>query len=117
MYQNTIPDLPKLQNENYENIFNIFADKDGFYYYNLLQTVIIPSDLPKGYYDNYNVLNGDTWPYISYKVYSTPNLWWLITAVNNIINPLEKLEPGTSLSILKTQYVSLILNQISTQKL
>lgn len=115
MYQNNISELPKLRNENYANIFNVYQDEDDRYYYNLLQTVVIPSNLPPGYYDDYNIVYGDTWPYISYKVYSTPNLWWVIASTNNILNPVEQLVPGTQLRILKPQYVSLILNEIKTQ--
>ena len=45
-----IPDLPKLKRSSYESIFNVYADEDGRYYYNLLQTVVIPKNLPNGYY-------------------------------------------------------------------
>jgi nucleoid-associated protein YgaU len=116
MNQNSIKELPKLRNENYANIFKVYQDKDNRYFYNLLQTVVIPSNLPIGYYDNYSVVYGDTWPFISYKVYDTPNLWWVIINTNNIQNPTAQLEPGTQLKILKSQYVSLILNEIKTQK-
>lgn len=115
MFQNTFPDLPKLDNENYENIFNVYLDENGYYFYNLLQTVVIPSDLPEGYYDNYSVVYGDTWPFISYKIYNTPNLWWVILSVNNIANPTEQPKPGQQIQILKSRYVTNILNQISVQ--
>lgn len=114
MYQNNIEELPKLRNDNYANIFNVYQDEDSRYYYNLLQTVVIPANLPAGYYDNYSIVYGDTWPFVSYKVYNTPNLWWVIINTNNIINPTSSLEPGTQLKVLKPQYVSLILGQIST---
>jgi hypothetical protein len=115
MYQNSIPELPKLRNENYENIFNLHTDKEGRYFYNLLQTVIVPDNLPAGYYEQYNVVYGDTWPLISYKNYQTPNLWWLIVSVNGIINPTEQPQTGTQIRILKSQFASLVINQISTQ--
>lgn len=115
MHQNSIKELPKLRNENYANIFNVYQDTNNHYFYNLLQTVEIPSNLPANYYYNYNIVYGDTWPFISYKNYKTPNLWWVITTTNNVSNPLEAVEPGTQIKILKSQYVSLILNQISLQ--
>lgn len=115
MYQNTFSELPRLNNYNYENIFNIYQDKDNRYFYNLLQTVTIPGNLPEGYYDEYNVVYGDTWPFISFKVYENPYLWWLITSVNNIINPTIQPELGTKIKILKSRLASLVINQLTTQ--
>jgi hypothetical protein len=115
MNQNNIEDLPKLRNDNYANIFNVYTDENERYFYNILQTVNIPSNLPENYYFEYNVVYGDSWSYISYKNYNTPNLWWVITKTNNIINPVEQPEPGTVLKILKQQLVTLILNEITTQ--
>jgi nucleoid-associated protein YgaU len=115
MKQNLLKDLPRLRNDNYANIFNVYQDKDNYYFYNLLQTVEIPSSLPANYYTDYNIVYGDTWPLISHKSYQTTNLWWVIIKTNNILNPVEPLQPGTTLKILKPRYVSLILNQITTQ--
>jgi nucleoid-associated protein YgaU len=117
MKQNTISNLPKLKRSSYENIFNVYADENGRYYYNLLQTVVIPKDLPEGYFLEYNVRYGDTWPFISYKVYKNPNLWWLITDVNNILDATTIPEPGSTIKILKSESVTIILDQIATAKL
>jgi hypothetical protein len=117
MYQNNIQDLPRLKRSNYENIFNVYTDEDGRYYYNLLQTVVIPKNLPDGYFEDYDVRYGDTWPFISYKKYGNPNIWWIITDVNNIADATVIPEPGSTLKILKADSVKLILNQISTSKL
>lgn len=116
MNQNSINDLPKLKNYNYENIFSVYTDDESDkYFYNLLQTISIPNNLPEGYYDDYDVVYGDTWPFVSYKVYENPNLWWVITSVNNITNPTEQPKPGTTIKILKARFASLIISQITTQ--
>lgn len=114
MYQNRIKELPRLRDENYANIFNVYQDKNERYFYNLLQTVVIPTNLPVNYFDYYNTVYSDTWPVISYKNYQTPNLWWVILKTNNILNPVAPIEPGTQLKILNSRFVSLILQQIST---
>jgi hypothetical protein len=116
MNQNSIPSLPYLDNENYENIFDVKTDENGFYYYNLLQSVNLPSNLPKGLFANYQIVYGDTWPFISYKNYGTPNLWWIILSVNNILDPTQIPEPGTNINILGTDYVKEVISQISTRK-
>jgi hypothetical protein len=115
MLQNEIENLPKLKNDDYANIFNVYTDNNGYYYYNLLQGVNIPANLPDGYYDLYPVTYGDTWPFISYKAYKTPNMWWLVIAANNIQDPTKQPEPGSTIKILKLQYASLVLAEINSQ--
>lgn len=115
MKQNNIKELPRLKNENFENIFNIYTTDDGFYYYNLLQTVIFPQNLPDGYFDEYDIVYGDTWPFISYKMYKTTGAWWIILLANNIKNPITAVEPGTRIKIPKIQIVKIIISQLLTQ--
>lgn len=114
MYQNNITELPRLKNENLENIFNVYQDDNDFYYYNLLQSIHFPQNLPDSYFVQYNVTYGDTWPFVSYKVYNNTKLWWVITLANNIINPLDLLQSGTILKIPNIDVVSEILTQIAT---
>lgn len=115
MTQNQIPDLPRLRTENYENIFNVYADKNGRYFYNLLQTIVLPTGLSKGYFNEYTVVYGDTWPLISYKNYKTTNLWWIILLTNEIIDPTQIAPPSTKLKILKSEIVSLVITEINTR--
>jgi len=126
MNQNQIPALDKLHPENMENIFNVYQEADGLYYYNLLQTIAFPQDLPLNLFTSYNVTYGDTWPYISYKNYNTPNLWWIILLANNIQNPmtlvtnpsptftppLNSIVPGSTIRIPIAVVVKDVLAQI-----
>jgi hypothetical protein len=112
MKQNSIVSLNKLKTENYENIFNVYREENGLYYYNLIQTVVFPSNLPKGLFSVYEIGHGDSWPYISYKVYNTPNLWWIILLANQIDNPTNNPVPGSLLKIPKTDIVKEVLAQI-----
>jgi nucleoid-associated protein YgaU len=113
MKQNSIKDLPRLRNELYENIFHVHKDEDNRYYYNLLQQVVLPDNLPKELLTTYDVVPGDTLPFISYKVYDTPNLWWVITHANKIDNPTIQLQPGTQLIVPTYLAVREILGQIN----
>jgi len=115
MYQNSITDLPRLKNYEYQRIFKVYTDSNSKYFYNLLQSISLPSNLPEGYYDDYSVVYGDTWPFISFKQYQNPGLWWVITEVNSIINPTKQPEPGTKIKILKTNFVNTIIGQIATE--
>ena len=114
MKQNQTKGLSILDSENYENIFNVYQNLDGMHYYNLLQTVVFPKHLPPGMFDSYAVGDGDTWPFISYKVYNTPNLWWLIILANDIDNPVLLPKPGTFLFIPSEGIVKAVLNEIKS---
>ena len=115
MKQNQIEFLPNLKTENLENIFNVYQNKDSKYFYNLLQTVELPSNLPKGYYNTYTIRPQDTWPTISYEAYDTPNLWWVIAGANNIMNPIKLPPIGTVLKVYKPEVVAAILEQITSK--
>lgn len=112
MKQNQIEDLPVLNQENFEQIFNVYQNKDGLYYYNLLQTIVFPSDLPVSLFQIYSISNQDTWPFISYKSYNTPNLWWIILLANNIDDATTIPRPGTTIRIPNFGVVREVLTQL-----
>jgi hypothetical protein len=116
MYQNDISELKQLTYENIENIFTVYQDENNQYYYNLLNTIQFPDNLPESFFITYTIKYGDTWPLISYKMYGDIKLWWIITLANNIINPTTNLVPSTQLKIPKITLVKEILTQILTQQ-
>ena len=115
MKQNQIEDLPKLDFESYENIFNVYQTKTGMYYYNIIQTINFPQNLPAALFDTYVISYGDTWPFISYKTIGTPNMWWIILLANNIINPIAPLVNGTIIKIPKLPVVREVMAQIISE--
>lgn len=111
--QNNLTELVELDTFRYENLFNVYQNENQQYFYNLLAKVNFPEEISDEYYTTFTV-NNDSIPYtlISYKVYNTISLWWLICAVNNITNPIDFPAPNTQLKILKTQYVRNVLQSI-----
>jgi hypothetical protein len=111
--QNQLSDVTyTLSPQQYENIFNVYIDSDIGYFYNLLKTVNFPPDLNSDVYDIYMIRPMDTWPLISWRMYNSIFLWWVICSVNNITNPLVMPSPGTEIKIVKTKYLQSILNNI-----
>ena len=111
--QNTILDLPQLESFRYENLFNVYQNSADQYYYNILAKVNFPDTMDESYFDTYVVPNDNT-PYtlISYKLYGTILLWWLVCSVNKIENPVFFPAAGTQLKVLKPVLVSGVIQQL-----
>ena len=112
MKQNQIDNLSRLDFENFENIFNVYKNEDGMFFYNLLQSVTLPDNLPPNLFTLYTIGSIDTWPNISFASYNTPNLWWLIVLANNIQNPMAPLVPGNTIKIPIDAVVKDVLTQL-----
>lgn len=113
-YRSEIPELTNLDEHSFENIFTMHKD-DDFYFYNLLRTVNFPVDIDSNMYINYRVQGNQPLTTLSYRLYKTTKLWWLILIVNRIDNPLKFVEPGTQLKILKPEVVTEVIKAIKTQ--
>lgn len=114
--QNELTDVTySLNTQQYENIFNVYEDDDIGYFFNLLKTVNFPGDLDPNTYDYYIIEPNDTWPLISWKLYNSVLLWWLLCSVNQIQNPTELPVAGEKIKVLRVSYVRNILNNIRTE--
>ena len=114
MYQNQISELPRITEEKYENIFNVYLDENNRYYYNLLETITFPQNLPDAFFTTYTIQPGDILPFISYKLFNSINVWWIVALANQINNPTLPLEVGTQLKIPNTNIIREIISQINT---
>jgi hypothetical protein len=112
MKHNDIEDLPKINAENMENIFNVYQDEDGMYFYNLLQTITFPPNLPLNLFTPYTIGPQESWPLIAYKTLKNTGLWWMICLVNNIQNPVTPPIAGQVLKIPKSMLAREILTQM-----
>ena len=113
-FQNNIEELPDLNEYRYENLFRVYQ-QDGYYIYNIINTLSFDKDLDREYYYEWMVNKPLPWTIISYIHYDTINLWWLICLLNGIMNPVHFPETGTVLKIFKPPYVRNILEQISSK--
>ena len=111
MKQNDILDLPELDSNRYENIFNVY-EQDDYYYYNIFNRVTFPSDVSDDVFTNYRITRVYPWTTISHRIYGTQHLWWLIVAANKIQNPTQLPAPGSILRAVKPDYLQTILAKI-----
>jgi hypothetical protein len=106
--------------EYYENIFNMYKDTnengDMYYFYNIGKKITLPDNIDEGVFDYFSV--PDTLPLttISYQVYGSMHLWWLILLTNNIQNSLKLLSPGSVIKIIKKEYLGAILDSLKKRE-
>jgi hypothetical protein len=115
MNQSQFPDLPQLSLYRYENFFNVYNDKDGTRFYNLLRSINIFPANDSSVEDSYQVKTNDNWLLISYKYYGTIYLWWLVCEYNRVKNPSLQPETGTTIKLLKSNYVWAIISNLNNQ--
>lgn len=112
MRHNEIAELAKINVGNMENIFNVYQDENGMYFYNLLQTITFPSYLPLNLFTPYTIGQSESWPGISYKTLKNTGLWWMICLVNNIQNPVAPPIAGETIKIPRPDLAREILTQM-----
>ena len=110
-------DLPEIANSNFkfENFFNIYETNNGNRFFNLLKNISIFPSNNSEVEEEYIVDGVDTWYSVSYKLYGTLNLWWMVCLYNNTINPFTPIKSKTVLKVLKGEYVGLVLTELRKQ--
>ena len=108
-----------LQNTSMLKLFNILLDEDRkTEFMNIFKTLRVNPNIKTDIYafDTYEV-EGDNqafWDNISFDLYGTPFLWWIVAIFNDVVNPFEELSPGSNLSVLKADYLYNIFKDIDT---
>jgi hypothetical protein len=116
-YQNYIDALPNLELYRYENIFKVYQTKDGNndYFYNIIKNIQVPQDINYQIFDTIALPHNTALPVLSYQLYGTTYLWWLICVVNNIQNPFDNTIYGKDIKVIKKQYIKIVLDAIKQQ--
>jgi hypothetical protein len=113
--QNKVVDnsVSSLQSTLYENIFNVnLVDSDKpHYFYNLLNKVSFPEELSGDVYDEISLNHDMPWTTLSYRIYGTIDLWWLIVLINKP-DYIFMAKGGIDYRFIKPKYVESILSKI-----
>jgi len=108
----------KLSNLSMLKLYNILKDTDDRnYFMNIFRSFDVNEEASRNvlYYSTYEVGENDIFlDNISYKIYKTPHLWWVIALINNIQNPFEDLNVGDNIKVLKNEYISQVLKDVET---
>ena len=121
-FQNNINELPELETYRYENIFKVYETKNltvsgenNFFIYNIIKKIHLPDDIDNSFFDFFTLNKNLPLTTISYQIYSTTYLWWLIMVVNKIINPYKDLHIGKDIRYIKPEFVKIVIDAITKQ--
>jgi nucleoid-associated protein YgaU len=108
-----------ITNYDLANMFNVYTDnKLGPLYktYNLNRSITIKGigNIPATSITTYKVKESDTLNKISFDLYGTIELWWLLAKINNIKDACINLQPGWVLYTLNKSVVNQILIALKT---
>lgn len=116
--QNNISELPSLDLERYESIFKVYqvekTSDNFYYYYNILKKVIIPEQIDNSVVGTFDLNRDLPWTTLSFMLYGTQYLWWLIFLINKPEN-IFYAKAGIEIKYILPQFIENILNNISKQ--
>lgn len=116
-YQNKIPELPNLGIERYENIFKVHStikDSIKYYFYNIQNKVIFPTTLKEDVFGDIDTPVRIPWTTLSYNLYGTISLWWILFLINKPKN-IFYAEAGGRYRYILPEFVDAILSEIQSR--
>ena len=117
VYQNQINDLQSISNERYENIFKIYnvdGTSSNYRFYNILNKIAIPDDIDESIIGTINLNVKVPWTILSYKLYRTQFLWWLIFLLNKPKN-IFYADSGIEYKYILPENINSVLDAIESQ--
>ena len=112
--QNQIPELPRLDKERYENIFKVYSNEDGQFFYNINNKIVIPETLDETIVNKIRLDRDLAWTILSYKLYNTMNLWWLLFLLNKPEN-IFYAKAGIEYKYISRDFIEDTLDSINSQ--
>ena len=112
-YRNQIDEISNIPASRYENIFRMYKTSSNQYYYHILQSISINGDLDKTKIFYIPVKQSLPWSVISYNVYGVTDLWWTITLINGIDNPVKQPSTGTVLKAIRPEFINSVIDEIN----
>jgi len=97
-----------------DNMFNIYKDKRNNFVFNLNSTIYL--NVSTDNLKKYTVDHDIHWPLISYKLYKTTRLFWVLMKLNGIDakNAFDVIPAGTTVYYLDNSYVTRIIDQLES---
>lgn len=106
----SLADRTWLKITDLENMFNIYLDKKGNFVYNLNSSVYFNDQ--NAVLSTYTLTTDAHWPLVSYKIYGTTRLAWLLMKLNGVdaTNVFKKLHASDKVKYIEKQNLERILD-------
>lgn len=101
---------------DFDNFFYVYKDKRQNYVYNLNKSLYL--EINDNIVENYQITHNMYWPVVSYKIYGTTHLAWLLMKLNKVDakNLFNILRPGDVVKYLDKEYVANIIEVIHDER-
>lgn len=95
-------------------VFQVMEDENKIQFSNVFRSYAVSGDIQTNsfMFEYYTVDEEDFLDTISAKFYGTPTLWWVIADFNEIGNPYEDIEAGTTLKILRSDFLYVVFDDL-----
>lgn len=103
------------------NLFHVYKDNNldikNNRVFNIMRSVYFAdlSDIPLSYFKYYTVIKNDNWNLISYKLYGTIELFWLLMKLNGVIDPFYEPIVGKAIRYISKDDANGVVEKIKTQ--
>ena len=103
-----------IDKNNLDNFFNVYVNEYSNYLFNLNSTVYFSNiaSIPMKFFSYYQCKDGETFMGISYKLYGTTHLWWMLMKLNNVTDAFAKIRTGNYIRYLTPSLVSNVLKEL-----
>lgn len=98
---------------NYDSLFSRHVI-DGKECILLSRSVVFPSDMTLDIYDKMYVMSDKPWTVVSYEIYGSINLWWLLYSLNRDKSMFYAPE-GSEITYIKNEYLDEVIRNIKEQ--
>ncbi len=104
--------LSVLKITDFEHFFDVYLDQHGNYAFNLNQGLYFKFD--KSYLPTYECTHQMFWPLISYQLYGTTRLAWLLMKLNDVTaeDMFKPKSPGDKVVYLPPERIQQVVDQI-----
>lgn len=104
--------LLDLKTTDFENTLNVYQDKNNNWLYNLNQSTTLSVD--ESLILTYTCQYDSHWPLISYNLYGTTRLAWMLYKLNdiNINNIFKPILAGDKIKYIQKSFIRTIINSL-----
>ena len=102
----------KVDDNDFENFFQIYTDRKGNYSFNLNSTIYL--SFSDDVYGHYTTKTDLFWTTISYNIYGTTRLAWLLMKLNDVKpeSMFDVVKAATDVKYIDGEALSLVMNEV-----